>query len=219
MKQQSALSSQDLAMLRRYGLNGHALHGCTAREYGFGEHIVTQGLPLDELFVVTDGKAKVGVAAPNGKNLILCFYVSDGLIGDAEFFADIRTGKTTVVALGRFRCVAIPVSVNREWLWRSLRFAQSAAAELAKKLSGTDAVALSSLYPADARLCRYILGAAESGVFRDIMTDVACSIGVSYRHLYRTLGALCADGLLEKSPAGYRILDLPALAARALTEK
>ena len=75
-----------------------------------------------------------------------------------------------------------------------------------------------ALFTAEVRLSRYILGAAEGGVFRDVMTDVACSVGISYRHLYRTLAALCADGILEKTPAGYKILDPNALQARALAE-
>ena len=218
MKEMQSLSPQDAVTLRQYGLDAQALHGCTVREYAFGERIVTEGMPLDYLFAVTAGKAKVGITAPNGKNLIMCFYVSDGLIGEAEFFAGCAPANTTVVALGPFRCVAVPVPRNRDWLEHSLPFAHNAAAELSKKLRVADSAVTAALYPAEVRLSRYILGAAENGVFRDVMTDVACSVGISYRHLYRTLAALCADGILEKTPAGYKILDLNTLQARALAE-
>ena len=211
MKETQALSPQDIAILHQHGLDAQALHGCTVREYAFGERVVTEGMPLDYLFAVTAGKVKVGITAPNGKNLIMCFYVSDGLIGEAEFFAGCTPANTTVVALGPFRCVAVPVPRNRDWLAHSLPFAHTAAA-LAQKLHVADSAVAAALYPAEVRLSRYILGAAESGVFRDVMTDVACSVGISYRHLYRTLAALCADGVLEK------ILDPNALQARALAE-
>ncbi len=218
MKETQALSPQDIAILHRHGLDAQALHGCTVREYAFGERVVTEGMPLDCLFAVTAGKAKVGITAPNGKNLIMCFYVSDGLIGEAEFFAGSALANTTVVALGPFRCIAVPVPRNRDWLAHSLPFAHTAAAALAQKLQVADSAVTAALFTAEVRLSRYILGAAEGGVFRDVMTDVACSVGISYRHLYRTLAALCADGILEKTPAGYRILDSNALQARALAE-
>lgn len=57
------------------------------------------------------------------------------------------------------------------------------------------------------RIRSYIIGAEERGVFRDIMTDTAASVGTSYRHLYRMMGELCTEGILEKRPSGYRILD------------
>lgn len=218
MKEHFNLTPQNAALLHRYGLDAGRLRGCSVREYSFGERIVTVGLPLAHLFVVTAGKAKVGITAPNGRNLIMCFYVSDGLIGEAEFFAGADTGNTTVVALGDFHCIAVPVAQNSDCLNRSLEFARSAAAELSKKLANSDTVAAAALYPAEVRLCRYILGAADGGAFRDIMTDVACSVGISYRHLYRTLGHLCADGILKKSPSGYHIENFEALRSRALAE-
>lgn len=57
------------------------------------------------------------------------------------------------------------------------------------------------------RIRSYILGAEERGIFRDIMTDTAASVGTNYRHLYRMMGELCSEGILEKRPTGYRILD------------
>lgn len=57
------------------------------------------------------------------------------------------------------------------------------------------------------RIRSYILGAEETGIFRDIMTDTATSVGTSYRHLYRMMGELCSEGIFEKRPSGCRILD------------
>ena len=71
-----------------------------------------------------------------------------------------------------------------------------------------------TFYPAEIRLCRYILDAADKLWFRDIMTDVACSVGVSYRHLYRMMGTLCREGILDKTASGYRICKPDVLAER-----
>ena len=56
------------------------------------------------------------------------------------------------------------------------------------------------------------------GRFRDVMQDIASSIGVSYHRLYRMLAALCTDGIPQKASSGYRILNAEALAARAQSQ-
>ena len=150
----------------------------------------------------------------------MCFYVSSGLLGEAELFSGSRTGQTTVTALDSFRCVEIPVDVNRQYLAENGEFAAWAAAALAGKLlQSTRRAAEWALCTAETRVCRYIASAACSGVFRDIMTDAASSAGVSYRHLYRIVGELCRAGVLEKTDSGYAVADARALRERCLFEK
>ena len=47
------------------------------------------------------------------------------------------------------------------------------------------------------------------------LTNVAEQLGVSYRHLLRTLKSLCEAGLLEKRSVGYWILDEQELHEKA----
>ena len=208
MKNSESLTKQDIAVLRNYGLEYEKLTNCEARTYTFGERIVTEGHPNRFLFLVTNGRAKVGVSARNGKSIILSFYQSSGLMGELEFFSGAEVGNTTVTALENLRCLLIPIAENRAYLDGSLAFTRAAAAELAGKLvHGDNNVIENTLYTAETRLCRYILDASEDDRFRDVMTDVAYSVGVSYRHLYRMVGALCREGILQKDRTGYRILD------------
>ena len=72
-----------------------------------------------------------------------------------------------------------------------------------------------SLYSGEERLCAYILQTSHNGIFSDILTDTACSVGMSYRHMFRLLNHLCEDGVLEKRENGYRILDRESLAEKA----
>ncbi len=216
MKEVFSLSAKEAALLEKYGLRAEALRGCSVRTYGFGEAIVRAGEVCRDIFVVVRGKAKVGLTAPNGRDRILCFYVSDGLIGEAEFFLENKADSTTVTALDDFRCVCIPLDANEAYLAGNLDFAHAAAAALAEKLlQRAGDVVEATLYTSEIRLCRYILAASGGEYFRDIMTDVASSVGISYRHLYRMMGALCRDGVLEKTGAGYHICDRAALEQRA----
>lgn len=210
------LAETDKSVMQRYGLASEKLKGCSVCTYSFGEKIISEGEASGKLFIVTMGKAKTGITAPNGRNLILCFYLSDGLIGELEMFCNAETDTTSVTAVGPVRCIVIPIADNFEYLDNNLAFTKIAASELAKKLlRSSNSVVESTLYSAETRLCRYILAASDGGYFRDVMTDVAYSTGISYRHLYRMMGVLCKEGILEKTNAGYRIVDAKRLERRA----
>ncbi len=212
MKERFELTKREITIIRQYGLDPEKLQNCSACSYSFGERIVSEDLPSEQLFIVTGGRAKVGVNTPDGKSLILCFYISDGLMGEVELFTDAATGSTSVTALDHFECISIPIADNRNYLNNNLKFTHIAASELAKKLmQSTNNIVENTLYRAEVRLCRYIRSASDGRYFRDIMTDVAYSIGVSYRHLYRMMGALCRSGILEKTDSGYRICDMEKL--------
>lgn len=215
LKNSESLTKQDRAILQSYGMEAEKLTNCAARTYGFGERIVSEGLPNEFLFLVTGGRAKVGVSARNGKNIILCFYISAGLMGEAEYFSGSEVGCTTVTALENLRRILIPIRDNKAYLDSSLAFTRIAAAALADKLlQWANNVIESTLYTAEMRLCRYILDASDGDRFRNVMMDVAYLIGVSYRHLYRMMGVLCRDGILQKNQTGYRICDRARLQER-----
>lgn len=215
MNERFTVTAEEIQILSDYGLDFKKLHNCSIREYNFGERLISEGLPNGRLFFVIRGKAKVGVIAPNGKNLILCFYISSGLMGEVELFSDLSVGSTSVTALDHFCCLTVPIDANKPYLLENAAFIRTAAAELAKKLTqSTRRVVESSLYTAEIRLCRYIAATSDNSYFRDVMTDAAYSIGVSYRHLYRMLGTLCTDGVLKKDKTGYRICDHDELLRR-----
>lgn len=52
------------------------------------------------------------------------------------------------------------------------------------------------------------------GLFSELLTETASYVGISYRHTLRVLNQLCVEGMLEKGPSGYRILDSAGLEAR-----
>ena len=115
-----------------------------------------------------------------------------------------------------FRCITIPTDRNKAYLLGNPAFTCIAASQLAKKLMrSTEQTVENTLYTAEIRLCRYILAASDNSLFRDVMTDVSYSVGISYRHLYRMMNGLCSDGVLEKTGEGYRICDMEQLKKRA----
>lgn len=194
------------------GLGDTPLEGCRCLWYEAGETILREGMAIGELSVVMTGRAKVCAAAPNGKNLVLCYYVFEGIIGDIELMTGAQTAASTIVAVTDFECVAIPYRPNGAALKGNIKFMNHLGGALAKKLllSSENYVA-AALHTCEERLCAYLLETSHDGLFSDVLTDTACSVGMSYRHMFRLLDRLCAQGLLEKRACGYRILDREGL--------
>lgn len=204
----AVLHFEESRSLLKYDLDVEELVNCRVHTYEAGECILQQGLAVDALFVILEGTARVCISAENGRSLILCSYVSSGILGDIELMLDEKTAATTVIAVSEFSCIAIPVSRNREALKSNIRFINHIGRELSLKLlSRSDAHMASALLSSEERLCSYILATEHNGVFREYLTDAAQSIGVSYRHVFRIIRRLCEAGILEKTGTGLRILD------------
>lgn len=202
-------------LLRRYGLSDQE-NNCFVHWYKAGDTIHEEGEPYSHLIIVVSGKAKVCTTASNGKDLVLTYYLSDGLIGDMELASTSDVGTASVVALSDVECLVIPYQQQRNRLLQNLTFVTHLARGLSEKLllSSQNYVS-TALYTGEQRLCSYILQGAYKNFFQDNLTDVAATIGISYRHMHRLLRALCEEGVLEREDHGFFILDEEELKARS----
>ena len=210
------LRQEDLAQLSAYGLGNPPPEDCVRLCFQAGEVLAREGMPFPYLLLVVRGRIKVCAAAKNGRDLVLCYYLSGGVLGDMELMTDSDAATATTVAITDLTCIAIPWRRNAARLRTNTVFLNRVGAGLSEKLAGSSRNLVSAaLYGGEARLCAYLLQNAYRDVFRDTLTDTACSVGMSYRHLFRLLDRLCREGLLEKRPEGYRLLDREALGTKA----
>ena len=205
---QTALDASGHALLKAYGLDADALKGISMFSFSAGEYVLRQGFPLEFLLLVQRGKAKVCISAHIGKNLIVCYYQSGGILGDVEMMAGRPAASASVVSVTPFVCVAIPVAQNRALMQQNVLFLNRVAAGLSEKLfQSSDGLAASVLRTSRERLCSYLAMAEHDGLITDVLADVAQSTGMSYRHLFRVMRGLCEESILQRCEAGYRILD------------
>lgn len=210
------LDDTEIELLARYGLKDLDRRAAVCLTFEQQEYMLREGGPIDYLYIVVSGKAKVCLSVSSGKQLLLSYFMSTGIVGEAELMTDSREAYSAVQAVSRLTCIGLPLSVYAEALKSSLAFVNYAARELAKKLARCSMNgAITILQPLEARLCAYILQTADGGVFRDKHTEVAELVGTSYRHLMRSIDRLCSEGILLKEPSGLRIADLPALSRKA----
>lgn len=210
------LAMEHHSILAAYGLKDIPLCSCTCACFKSGETILREGLPITCLFIIVTGRVKVCSAGPNGKNLVLCYYVSEGILGDIEFITGQNSATATIMAITDVQCLAIPCHKNKVSLKQNITFMNRLAYALAIKLQlSSSNYTSAALNSCEERLCSYILQASHNGLFNDILTDTACSVGMSYRHMLRILNQLCIQGFLLKDSCGYRILDRDALVQKA----
>ncbi len=206
------LGPEHARRLGRCGITGVDLGGARLVRFAAGETLLREGMPIEELLIIVSGRAKVSAAAANGRDLLLCYYVSEGILGDVELLTGVRQAATTVRAVTEFTCVGLPYAAYAETLLSQLPFVRHVARGLAEKLlDSSRANANNALHAGKERLAAYILRSAAGGAFSEPLTDAARATGMSYRHLVRLLGALRAEGLIEKAARGYRIIDADEL--------
>jgi len=202
----SKLTEADRQTLTRYGLNGMDLSQAMGLSLAPGAYLSKAGEPMDTLNFIVSGKAKVFISLSDGRELLLAYFTQQGIIGEIEMMTDALTTQTTVQAVTALRCIALPFAAYADTLKRDTAFINLVAKDLAEKLAQRVVnSAITALQPLEARLCAYIFQTADRGIFCEKRTEVAGVMGVSYRHLLRCLVKLCAQGILLKTDAGYKI--------------
>ena len=213
-----AATKRHLEKLKRYGLENIEPGSINCYLFSSGEFIVRQEDEIEGLRVITKGKAKACRTSPNGKNLIFCYYVQDGIIGEIELITGIVKTENNIIAVGEVECLIIDDRVIKEELKTNIKFLTSIGEELSKKmLKVADNFVSSALLGGEQRLCSYILQNSTDNYFYDNLTDVSYSISMSYRHMFRLLKQLCKEKILKKEKGGYTILDKKQL--KKYTEK
>ena len=209
------LEKHHLDLLDKYGLSDHQ-SVCKVRQYKSGETVFAQGIEYKYIMIVVSGKAKVCTSAPSGKDLVLAYYLSSGLIGDVELMSDTTYATASVITLSPFECIIVPFQDNHDSKFKNLTFMTTLARGLSENLINSSYNYTSNaLYSGEQRLCTYILQGAYKNYFFDNLTDVAATIGISYRHLLRLLNKLCEDGILQREKRRFQILDKEQLVQRS----
>ncbi|MCL2287306.1 MAG: cyclic nucleotide-binding domain-containing protein [Firmicutes bacterium] len=205
-----------VTVLSRYGLQGLDLTHGSHVTFEQGEFLSHAGESMESIYFVICGKAKVFLNLSTGRQLLLAYFTSKGIIGDIELMTNKPVNYTTVQAVTEFSCIALPLNIYGSTLKNNNTFLNYVAVELAEKL--TQRVvngAITTLQPIESRVCAYIAQAADNDFFRETLTDVAVIVGASYRHLLRCLGKLCSEGVLVKESNGFRIANRRVLDSKA----
>jgi CRP-like cAMP-binding protein len=153
-----------------------------------------------------EGRAKVVRLMENGRTMLHAFYRGISLLGDLELCRGDLTARTSVRAVTDAWLICFPLEGRREEMLRDARLLKLMCGELALKLEqASESAAQNLLYPLSDRLIAYMHEAQSDGVFAESLTGTAELLGVSYRHLLRTLRDFEREGRIRRVRGGYRL--------------
>ncbi|MCL2364603.1 MAG: cyclic nucleotide-binding domain-containing protein [Defluviitaleaceae bacterium] len=202
--------------MAKYGLRAADFPTAARLSSTAGAYLSREGEALSHVYLVLSGKAKVLLSLSDGKQLLLAYFISQGIIGDIELMTDITTHAATLQAVTDLECIALPLDDCRAQLKHNAAFANAIGKELAVKLhqraiNGT----INTLQPLETRLCAYIFQTAINNIFDEKLTEVAAVMGASYRHVLRCFTQLCTQSILIKQGKTYHVNNRSALEAQA----
>lgn len=205
------------SILEKYGLEKLSSKRYQIVKFQEKECIVREGDSFSWFGILLEGRANICKSSADGKNLILAYYIEEGFIGELELLTNQSMITTTVMAQSDVSCIRFDRMTILQEFQTNLTFAQELARNMAVKLStSSDNYVSSSLCTGEQRLCNYLLQASVNGVFREMLTEVSCSIGLSYRHMLRLMEHLCKEQIVEKRVDGYYILEKQKLLEKCM---
>jgi len=186
-----------------------------------GEHICIDGEPIDYLLFFIKSKAKIYTALKNGRNTLICFYNPFKLIGELEIIKS-EPAISSIHVVEDSYCLGIPIKIVNENLVKDINFMRlisESLGEKLKKLSKNSSINLN--YPLENRIASFIIASKNTSkkngkeilIFNENLMEVAELLGTSYRHLLRSLKALCEKKIIIKNEMHYEVLDYNKLLA------
>jgi len=198
--------------LKKIGFSPTNLGDFSLKVYEKGEYVFLQGDEIRNIAVIYSGKVHIEISAKTGKTLLLAIYSSSALLGDIEFFTD-TLATSCAKAVTSVSLLSVRFDRLRDENTQILSIlGHSLAHKLARSVQNN---AMNILNEADARIASYICLTAENGCFQANLTKLAEILGISYRHLSRTLQKLCSQEVLEKDRQVFFIKDPEKLQALA----
>ena len=101
MKKQP-INAKDMELFSQYGLQGIDPQKAVRFVFEKGEYLYHEYGSERYIYFVVSGKAKVFSNLSDGKQLILAYFTSKGIIGDIELMTDEPMPYTTVQAVTEF---------------------------------------------------------------------------------------------------------------------
>jgi CRP/FNR family cyclic AMP-dependent transcriptional regulator len=194
-------------------------------DYGRGEAVFTEGEQGDTLYIVLEGKVKIGRRATDGRENMLSVMGPSDMFGELSLFdPGPRTATATVVTEARL--AALAHSSLRPWITDRPEIAEQLLRVLARRLRRTnDALADLIFTDVPGRVAKQLLALSERfgstepeglRVHHDLtQEELAQLVGASRETVNKALADFASRGWVRVDSRALTILDAERLARRA----
>ena len=176
-----------------------------------GSYIFQEGSKPNDLYYLVEGRAKIYLSHENGRRSLISFLDAPCFIGEIELLGT-QVAARGVVAITSCKCYAIHTEGCKDQLLKDTTFLRYLCMFLSKKsIDNTSNFTMNLCYSLETRLANFILTTSHNRIYREMHTEVAEYLGVTYRHLLYVIAKFVKSGILEKSEQGYVIKNENAL--------
>ena len=188
-----------------------------AMRFAAGDTLAVAGEPVTRLGFVVEGLATVKNPMENGSAVLLCEYSGLHTVGELELLMDYPVYASQVQATTRGTMLYIPLDeATKTQLYADAPLLRYLGQIVARKLARISRIASQDRsYPVAQRMAAYLLFAHKSHQRQMPLTRLSELLGASYRHVLRSMQALCQAGLVAHDGQSYRVLDPVGLARLA----
>lgn len=181
------------------------------RTFESGESIIKEGQAVPYLYYLVEGRAKFHIVEENGRLSMVRFFSAPSFIGEMELlFDDGRVNAIT--ALTNCTFYSINLTEAKDLLLSDPVFLRNLCIYMGRKRQeDTNSFSKTAAYPLDKRLAEFILLTEQKGYYRTPHTEASGYLSVTYRHLLYVIADFVKQGILSKTPQGYRIENREAL--------
>lgn len=173
--------------------------------YEKNEYIVRFDKPVEQLFFMIEGRAKIYKIHENGKRSLLQFLTTGDFIGELSLL-EVEDQVKDVQTIDQCICLALPYHKVKQELLDDNHFLKTIAKYLGKKvLLRVEHFSNNQNYELKHRLAAYMLQTEVAGSYQEKHTETAEFLGVSYRHLIYTFNEFQQLGLIKKQGKKYNL--------------
>lgn len=187
----------------------------TLQQYGQEEFILLEGLELESLLFLVEGKVKITSSVETGKSLLLRFVQPFSIIGDIELIRNVPI-QSQVKAVNECLLIGLHVDYIKQHEMNNPKFLHTLLEHVSYKLQTcTTASRVNLLASVENKFASYLLSTTspEPDNFFGIelktsnIKEIADLLGTTYRHLNRVIYSLSQKKIIERNKYSIRILN------------
>ncbi|MFJ8527403.1 Crp/Fnr family transcriptional regulator [Bacillus sp. NPDC094106] len=185
------------------------------QQYEPNEIILLEGIELESLLFLVEGKVKITSSIENGKSLLLRFVQPLSIIGDIELIRDVPV-QSQVQAVNECLLIGLPFDYIKQHEMDNPRFLHTLLEHISYKLQTcTAASRVNLLASVENRFASYLMSTISSEPDNDFgieiktsnIKEIADLLGTTYRHLNRVIHSLSKKKIIERDKDFIRILN------------
>ncbi|MBP2078261.1 Crp/Fnr family transcriptional regulator [Oceanobacillus polygoni] len=214
---------QDVTLLERYLQEYHIEEmfqhtkqaPFTLQQFASDEIILLEGIEMQSLFFLVQGKARITSSIATGKSLLLRFIHPLSIIGDIELIRDIPV-QSQVQAVTECLVIGIPFTYIKRCELENPRLLHTLLEHVSFKLQTcTTASRVNLLASVENKFASYLLSTLSPDQDNDFgmelrtssIKEIANLLGTTYRHLNRVISSLTQQGIIERQKNAIRVLN------------